>query len=102
MENFRSPGTKVPGTFVPGTFRSRELSFSGNESFLELSFPGPFVPRELSKVPGNEKSPERKFPIGTIRSWERKVLSTKSPGTDSKYALLPRIFYPMLGSLSRI
>jgi len=35
MENFRTPGTKVPVNF-----RSRELSFSGNESSLELSFPG--------------------------------------------------------------
>ena len=34
-----------------------------------------------TKVPGNEKSRERKFLIGTIRSWERKVLGTKSPGT---------------------
>ena len=31
----------------------------------------------------NEKSRERKFPIGTIRSWERKVLGTKSPGTGA-------------------
>jgi len=44
MENFRPQGTKVPGTFVPRTFRSRELSFLGNESSRELSFPGPFVP----------------------------------------------------------
>jgi len=34
-----------------------------------------------TKVPRNERSRERKFPIGTIRSWERKVLGTKSPGT---------------------
>jgi len=56
MENFRSTGTKVPGTFVPGTFRSRELSFSGNESSLELSFLGPFVP-------GNFRS---HYPIGLV------------------------------------
>ena len=51
MENFRSPGT-----FVPGTFRSRELSFSGNEGSLELSFLGPFVP-------GNFRS---HYPIGVV------------------------------------
>ena len=48
MENFRPQGTKVPGTFVTRTFRSRELSFSRNESSRELSFPEPFVPGELS------------------------------------------------------
>ena len=47
MENFRPQGTKVPGTFVPKTFRSRELSFSGNKSSRELSFPGPFVHRNF-------------------------------------------------------
>jgi len=57
-ENERSMERKVHGTKVPWNFRS----------------PG-------TKVPGNEKSRERKFPIGTIRSWERKVLGTKSPDT---------------------
>jgi len=73
----------VGGTKVPGNEKSWERKFlrmkgtrtkgPGNESSRELSFPG--------KVPGNEKSRERKFPIGTIRSWERKVLGTKSPST---------------------
>ena len=35
-----------------------------------------------TNVPGNEKSRERKFPVVTIRSLERKVLGTKSPGTE--------------------
>ena len=64
-----------PGTFVPGTFRSRELSFSGYESSLELSFPGPFVlgnflsrgtkvPRNLGPfIPGNFRS---LYPIGLV------------------------------------
>ena len=66
-----------PGPFVPGTFRSRELSFSGNESSLERKFPGTFVPgpfrsRELSFlelsflgpfVPGNSRS---HYPIGLV------------------------------------
>jgi len=60
---------KVQGTKVPRNFR----------------LPGTKVPEKErargTKVPGNEKSQERKFPIGTIRSWERKVLGTKSPGT---------------------
>jgi len=49
---------KGPGTKVPGNFRSQGTN-----------------------VHGNEKSEERKFPIETIRSWEQKVLGTKSPGT---------------------
>jgi len=53
MENFRFPATKVPGTFVPGTFRSRELSFLGNESSLELSFSGPFVLGNFRSRGGN-------------------------------------------------
>ena len=57
----------VGGTKVPGNDRS-----PGNESSRELS----------AKVHWNEKSRERKFPVGTIRSWEQKVLGTKSPGTS--------------------
>jgi len=48
------PGLFVPKTFrsqeriVPmGNFRSRDFSFPGNESSLELSFPGPFVLRNF-------------------------------------------------------
>jgi len=57
---------------------------------MEQKFPGTSVPRERkfprTKGPGNESSRERKVsrtkvPIGTIRSWEWKVLGTKSPGT---------------------
>jgi len=64
----------VGGTKVPGNEKSWERKFlgtkgPGNESSQELSFPG------------NEKSPEQKFPIGTIRSWERKALGMKSPCT---------------------
>jgi len=83
MENFRSPGTKVPGTFVPETFRSRELSFSGNESSLELSFRGPFRSRELSFAE-NESSWELSFP-GKESSRERKVSGTKVPHRDYSF-----------------
>ena len=61
MENFNSRVTKVPGNF-----RSQGTKVLGN------------FRSQRTKVPGNEKSRERKFPIGTIRSWERKVLGTKS------------------------
>ena len=84
----------VGGTKVPGNEKSRERKFlgtkgPGNESSQESSRepkgPGTKVlgnfRSQRTKVPGNEKSPERKFPIGTIRSWERKVLGTKSPST---------------------
>jgi len=54
---------KFPGTKGPGNKSSRER-----------------MVRE-TKVLRNEWSRERKFPIGTIRSWERKVLGTKSPAT---------------------
>ena len=58
-----------------------------NESSWERKFEGTKVPRNFrsagTKVLENEKSRERKFPIGTIRSWEPKVLGTKSPVTDS-------------------
>ena len=53
----------------------------GNESSSERTVQG-------TKVPGNEKYREQKFPIGTIRSWERKVLGTKSPGTKETSLLL--------------
>jgi len=71
----------VGGTKVPENEKSWERKFLGtkgpwSESSLELSFPG------------NEKSRERKFPIGTIRFWERKVLGTKSPGTSPPIFLL--------------
>jgi len=89
-------GTKVPGnekswerkflwTKGPGNESSQELSFPGNERSRKRKGPGTKVlgnfRSQTTKVPGNEKSRERKFPIGTIRSWERKVLGTKSPGT---------------------
>jgi len=49
------------GIFITRTFHSRELSFL------------------RTFVPGNFKSSrERKFPIGTFRSWEQKVLGTSS------------------------
>jgi len=84
MENFRSPGTKVPGTFVPGlfvpgTFRSRELSFSGNESSLELSFPGPFVF-------GNFRSRRTKVP-GNFRSWDLSYPGTFVPSSHYPISL---------------
>ena len=76
------------------TFRTQDLSFPRTKGpYGELSFPrnesSRFHRNESSrnfrsqgtKVPGNEKSRERKFPLGTIRSWERKVLGTKCPGT---------------------
>ena len=69
-------GTKVPRN-------EKELSFPGNESSRERKGPGTKVPGNFRSPPGNEKSRERKFPIGTIRSWERKVLGTKSPGTGT-------------------
>jgi len=67
----------VGGTKVPGNEKSWNKSSSGRK------VQGTKVPfrSQGTKVPGNEKSRERKFPIGTIRSWERKVLGTKSPGT---------------------
>jgi len=74
--NEKSWERKFLGTKGPGNESSQELSFSGNESSRERKGPG-------TKVPGNEKSRERKFPIGTIRSWERQVLGTKSPGTPN-------------------
>jgi len=64
--NFGSPGTKVPE----------------NERAWERKFQGTFVP-------GNEKSREQKFSIGTIRSSERKVLGTKSPGTGNCHPFGP-------------
>jgi len=72
-------GTKVPGNFrfVLGNFRFVPGNeWSEKRSSLQLLFPG-------TKVPGNEKSQERKrkLPIGTICSWKRKVLGTKSSGT---------------------
>jgi len=74
------------GTKGPGNESSQELSFPGNESSRERKGPGTKVRGNFrshgTKVPRNEKSRERKFPIGTIRSWERKVLGTKSPGTE--------------------
>ena len=71
----------VGGTKVPENEKSWERKFPEtkgprNESSRNFRSPG-------TKVPGNEKSRERKFPIGTIRSWERKVLGTKSPGTGN-------------------
>jgi len=63
----------VPGLFVPKTFRSqervvpignvrsRDFSFPGNESSLELSFSGPFVlPGRF--VPRNFRSQDFSFP----------------------------------------
>ena len=50
---FRAQDLSFPRTNSPygelsfPTFRSRELSFPGNESSWELSFPGPFVPRNF-------------------------------------------------------
>jgi len=86
MENSRSPVTKVPGTFIPETFRSRELSFSGNESSLELSFPGPFVL-------GNFRSRRTKV-LGNFRSWDLSY-----PGTPIGLvaALLCVLNYRMFG-----
>ena len=78
----------VGGTKVPRNERARERKFPGTffpreRKFPRTKRPGKESSRELSFT-GNEKSRERKFPIGTIRSWERKVLGTKSPGTQSK------------------
>jgi len=85
LGNEKSWERKFLGTKGPGNESSQELSFSANESSREGKGPGTKVPGNFrsqgKKVPVNEKSPERKFPIGTIRSWERKVLDTKSPGT---------------------
>jgi len=39
-----------------------------------------------NESPGNESSQERMFPIGTIRSWERKVWSTFMLKADRKTA----------------
>jgi len=61
------------GTKVPGYERSQERKF-----------PGTFVLQERerkfrgTKVPGTFVPGERKFSIGIFRSWERKVLGTKS------------------------
>ena len=91
MENFRSPGTKVPGTFVPGTFRSRELSFSGNESSLELSFRGPFIL-------GNFRSRRTKVP-GNFRSWDLSYPGTFVPITDRpsrRFALYAKLLHVRL------
>ena len=74
----RSQERKFPETFVlrerkfprikgPGNDSSRELLFPENESSRERK-----VPR--TKVPGNFVPGERKFSIGTFRSWERKGL----------------------------
>ena len=52
----------VTGTFVPRNFRSQERKFHGwNFRYLELSFPGTFVPRNL-------RSLELSFP-GTFVPW---------------------------------
>ena len=66
------------GTKSPGNESSSERKVQGTGTKV----PENERARELgTKVPGNEKSRERKFSIGIIRSWERKVLGTKSPGT---------------------
>jgi len=45
---FRAQDLSFPRTNSPyGNFRSRDFSFPGNESSWELSFPGPFVPRNF-------------------------------------------------------
>jgi len=88
----------VEGTKVPGKEKSWERKFlgtkgPGNESSQELSFSVPenesARERKFQRLsfPGNESARERrvwgtKVPHGTIRSWERKVLGTKSTGTD--------------------
>ena len=103
----------VGGTKVPRNEKSWErkvqgtkvLSFPGNKSSRERKGPGTKVPVNVRcqgrKVPGNEKSPERKFPIGTIRSWERKVLGTKSPGTH-EYTKLRTVSLRDVNSLTCI
>jgi len=83
--NEKSWEQKFLETKGPRNESSQELSFPGNKSSRERKGPGTKVPgnfRSQGKDPWNEKSPERKFPIGTIRSCERKVLGTKSPGTE--------------------
>jgi len=65
-KTFHSQEGIVPmGTLVLETFRSRELSFPGNESSLELSFPGPFVLGNFrsrgTEVPGNFCSMDLSF-----------------------------------------
>jgi len=65
----------------------------GNESSSERKVQGTKVPRK------NEKSREWKFLIGTICSWERKVLGTKSPGTEACTRLVPRVVYKTRDSL---
>jgi len=78
----KSPGNessserKVQGTKVPRNFRSRGTKVPKNERARERKFQGSSRERKVSAL-------ERKFPIGTIRSWERKVSGTKSPGTLS-------------------
>ena len=67
--NERSRGQKFPGTFVLRERKGPRTKGPRNKSSSKLSFSW------------NECSRERKFPIETIHSWERKVLGTKSPGT---------------------
>jgi len=57
--SFLRTNSPYGGTFVPETFRSRELSFPGNESSWELSFPGPFVRGTF--VPRTFRSQELSF-----------------------------------------
>jgi len=59
------------GTKVPGYETSQERKFPGTFVLRERKGPG-------TKVPGIFVPGERKFSIGTFRSWERKVLGTKS------------------------
>ena len=84
LGNEKSWERKFLGTKGPGSESSQELfpprtKVPENEKASERKFQGTFVPGERKFL--GEKSQERKFPIGTIRSWERKVLGTKSPGT---------------------
>ena len=51
----------LPGTFPPW-----------NESSWELSFPGP-------KIPGNFRSRERNFPVGTFALWSENTGERKVP-----------------------
>ena len=83
LQTFRTQDLSFPRTKGPygelsfprnessRNFRSRDLSFSGNESFVELSFPSPFVlgnfRTQRTKVPGNFHS-QGPFVPGNFRS----------------------------------
>jgi len=63
------------------TFRAQDLLFPRtNSPYGERLFRRLFVPRDPGdrKFPGTFVPSEQKFSIGSFRSWERKVLGTKS------------------------